>query len=290
MSTSSKSVTTDHVKDSVQKTCDILKHLKSKHIGNPTAQKAYDQELRRWKRLLCDRVGGTPHFVPHLQAQTFKQKKTYAMRVEQTVELTSPYIMFAKMSSSSWFANKYIYWYAYSLGKVRNMMYGVAISRGPGNGWDFKVKYGCSFNSLVILNQVMDHLKANGYNSVATLAKDKINPTIIKYTGESYKHDINISNVPHDKPFYGEFGLAFKQFLEHLQYAALPITGLCMKYEQFIDVCKGSRADCRTNKECRQFNWGETNCVIKADRSKASASKSQHKSVIDSEDEEEDIL
>jgi len=279
---------TQHVTDAVRQACETLTHLKRQYASQPEITRVCEREIRKWRRLgapaAAEHSGGQPELF-----HTQKQKQAYAMQVEQVVELTSPYIMFAKMSSPTWLANKYIYWYAYSLGKVRNIMYGIAVRRAPEHGWNFKIKFACSFNSLVTLNQVMDHLKAKDYGYVAALAKDNINPTIMKYTGEQREYDVNRSDVPREKQHYAEFAGSFKKYLEHLRYAATPVTGTCIRYEQFIDVCKGS---CRMNKTCRQFDWGEPGCRVKADRGSAtgSLSVSKRKASRTSESEDEDIL
>lgn len=287
-----------HIRDAIDQACQSFRH-KRLQAPHPETKKMYDREIRKWRRLLNVQTGGVNGEYEHMDGlfHAQKQKQTYAMTVEQVVELTSPYIMYAKTSSPSWLANKYIYWYAYSLGKVRNIMYGIATSRDPENGWTFKIKFACSFNSLITLNQVMDHLKAKGYTYVAALTKDNITPTIAKYTGDKVEYDVNRSDVPADKSHYAGFAKSFKEYLEHLRYAATPVSGACIRYEQFLDMCKDN---CRKNKQCRQFSWGEHGCRVKADLGSPTDQtvalqqktplRSRHASRSFESDDDEDIL
>lgn len=116
----------------------------------------------------------------YTQSQIYKQrqvqesastKSLFTEKSDNELFLEAPYTVFAKLDSDL------ISWVAYSMGRPRNIVWGTAIQ----NNATVSVEFGCNWNSLAIINKLIEIRKKNGYVAVSTYAKDLINHRVLEH-------------------------------------------------------------------------------------------------------------
>jgi len=114
-----------------------------------------------------------------MQTQIFKQeidvkadtKSLLAEKSEHELALRAPYTVFAKPLDQG-----LVSWVAYSLGRPRNIVWGTAMQDDS-----VRVEFGCNWNSLKIINKMIEIRTKDGYVAVSTYAKDRINHRIMEH-------------------------------------------------------------------------------------------------------------
>lgn len=124
---------------------------------------AQDQSLKSLlsQRTKDEQALAAPYtvFMKQLRAQK-AQKGQKAQKAQKAQEADAP-IMYS--------------WVAYSIGRPRNIVWGIVLDGGDG----LTVDYGCNWNNLGIINNMLEIRKKNGYVAVSTYAKDRITNRII---------------------------------------------------------------------------------------------------------------
>jgi hypothetical protein len=113
-----------------------------------------------------------------MQSQVYKQhqESTSSLLAEKSdneLFLKAPYTVFAKRLDSD-----LVSWVAYSIGRPRNIVWGTAIQNDPST---VSVEFGCNWNSLNIINKLIEIRKKNGYVAISTYAKDRISHRILEH-------------------------------------------------------------------------------------------------------------
>jgi hypothetical protein len=128
------------------------------------------------------------------QSQKLKSKSTnrivddlLAERNENAIGLKAPYTIFIKKIDDS----NYI-WLAYSMGKIRNVVWGTVSFPIQGN---VKVLHGCSWSSFGVLNEITNNREATGFVVAGTLALDKMSSGVYGYVLAQAYNDIKGVNI-----------------------------------------------------------------------------------------------
>lgn len=116
-------------------------------------------------------------------------KKKYENMSDTALALTSPYLFFVKIEPNME-KNRYIYWFAYCMGKVNSMLWGVYKTKKK----QYSIKGVCKF-SLGSLNDAIKLKKEQGFILVSAMAKDNITPTFKKYLDKE-THSTLFKNKP----------------------------------------------------------------------------------------------
>jgi hypothetical protein len=196
--------------------------------------------------------------------------------------LKSPIILFVKDTK---YETRFIYWFGYSLGKIRHIFWGTydrqkpsidGVGKGP-----FKMQGICSFNELGSLNDTIDFKLKNGFKVIAQLTEDKISKTMTKYLGkEELKENVKIlknlgmskaqikeelkpqvnrmdfTNQKIDesrKAFYMDFAQKCLDYIEHnLVLTEQNVERKCSE----LTACSGQERFKNFGEKCDQFTWG----------------------------------
>jgi hypothetical protein len=100
------------------------------------------------------------------QALIHSTNAILAQRAEHSMSLAAPFTVLAKKIDDDTFG-----WIAYSIGRPRNIVWGLAYTDSRG----LVASLGCSWESLKIINKMLDTRKVDGYAIVSTYAKDQVN-------------------------------------------------------------------------------------------------------------------
>jgi hypothetical protein len=109
-------------------------------------------------------------------------------RSENLMNMSSPYTILMKKRTS----NIYLF-VAYSLGRPMNAIWGEI---RVGDMTNIKIKFGCSFSSMKIINDMLKFRKNRGFVQVATFSKDRISTRKLGYViYDSYKSKFGIQTT-----------------------------------------------------------------------------------------------
>lgn len=115
------------------------------------------------------------------QAPVQSTETILSQRSTHEQRLKAPFTVFAKKLGSTDYS-----WIAYSLGKPRNIIWGTAtrtspptISPSTSHSSSVDVSYGCAWNKLKIINDMIKIRQKDGYVAVSTVANDQISPRIL---------------------------------------------------------------------------------------------------------------
>ncbi len=193
-----------------------------------------------------------------------KQKKMIRQKLSQKQILNSPWNLFVKDPKSQ--RAKYIYWFAYSLGKVKNIAWGSFHIENK----KLIIKDACSFN-LVVLNKALGSWKANDFKLVATASKDNITDRISQHAFGIHKTQDN-NRIDQYIKTNENINNLIKEFYDTIQYNTL-----AMKNQS--EICNSDCPDkdnkpCHKDDKCKYMKYGTRNCKKKKDSYKTSNSKS----------------
>lgn len=116
-------------------------------------------------------------------------KKKYENMSETAMALTSPFLFFIKIEPNME-KKKYNYWFAYSMGKVNSMLWGVYKTQKK----QYSIKGLCKF-SIGNLSDAIKIKQDQGFVLAAAMSKDNITPTFKKYLDKNL-HDRLFQNKP----------------------------------------------------------------------------------------------
>jgi hypothetical protein len=111
---------------------------------------------------------------------TMKAKKETENKSTTTYVIKNPLLFFVKIVPNLE-NKKYIYWYCYSVGKIRNIFWGVY----KRTKHEFLTQGMCHFRYLEALNETINYKRGLGFALVSTLSENKIDQTINRYLPES---------------------------------------------------------------------------------------------------------
>ena len=125
-----------------------------------------------------------------------------------------------------------LYWYGYSMGKVKNIFWGVYHIRKH----QFELIGSCHYNNLTDLNDTLYFKKSGGFELVASLTENKIDATINKFLEPHLQIETTLNRIDFDRHFVRNglirvIGDEFLDYVEHNLVLLENVERLCRSKE-----------------------------------------------------------
>lgn len=169
------------------------------------------------------------------------EKKAEEYRSETVYTLKNPFLFFVKPISKN-----IVYWYAYSAGKVKNVIWGIYHNYRK----TFEISGTCKYSSLEELNDTINYKKTNGFVLLSILAQNNIDELMVKimnkreFVPEKNRADINMSYRFSDN--IKSLGNLFLHFVERNEDLTKLAKNTCLR-----------KTDCTLKNEFGQFGYQE---------------------------------
>jgi hypothetical protein len=180
-----------------------------------------------------------------------KYKPSTASQSTTNHLLNNPLLLFVKIVPNLE-KKKYVYWYSYSLGLVKNILWGHYQTAKN----SFTISGICHFRYLEALNETIDHKKRHGFDLISVAAKNDIAKVINQYLPEDLQFETTLNRIDLSKkytkqPFFQTMSDTFLHFIERNRQILQNVGQTCMRFEYCHDP------EAFEEFGCDQFFYGE---------------------------------
>lgn len=196
------------------------------------------------------------------QASLLKLKQKYENRSEHVIALKNPILFFMKTIPHPE-KQPYLYWYAYSIGRIKNIFWGIYKTRNH----KFVLVGSCHFNHLSPLNETLAYKKGLGFNLVSTSAKNRIDKRINQWLPEDLQFESTINRTDMSvkyatNQFLTKINDEFLDYVERNSTLLTNATQLCLQKENCFNQQDLALFG---NEGCDQFCYGDSDCLYHKD-------------------------
>lgn len=191
-----------------------------------------------------------------MQEQTLVQKQNWDRRQEQATLFKDPFVV-CFLISPKVLSTRYVYWYAYSAGKTKNLFWGYYTPKTQKT----KIKGVCGYTARM-LSAYIEERREQGYVPVAQWAINRHHQQMMRNLS------IREQNTSDLNPFFAEtyrqnkrildfMAVVSSKVMDHVQYSAYigtkpPIQ--CVPIDKALEKCLDSRE--KKNPNCQQWYYG----------------------------------
>lgn len=180
--------------------------------------------------------------------------------VKNELVLENPFIFFVKTSDKIE-KEKIVYWFAYSFGKINNILWG-EWTQGINNKGKFKIKGLCGIYDMKVVNQYVKSKKDQGFEYISQLTEDKIGKNLKKYIPEIEINNINrfdLTGKLRGNSFYEKFSKEFMHYISHNSVLTKKSIQKCSYFEE----CKKSQEKLVNHGQdesysCNMYSYGDS--------------------------------
>lgn len=187
-------------------------------------------------------------------AYLYKLKQKYEDRSDIAIALKNPIILFLRITSDLEH-DPYLYWYAYSIGHIRNIFWGYYET----DNHKFSLAGMCHFNNPNAITHTVEYKKTLGFDVVSTATKNRVSKTINKYLPEDMQLETTLNRIDLSKAYkYNTFlqmvNTEFLDYVEHNTKLLNNASRLCL----YRDNCfNREELELFGTEGCDQYHYGD---------------------------------
>jgi hypothetical protein len=188
-------------------------------------------------------------------------KQRYENRSATVIALKNPVLFFVKIVANME-KQPYLYWYAYSIGRVKNIFWGVYKTRTK----KFNLIGSCYFKDTGPLNDTLAYKKTLGFNLVSSSTKNRIDKRINQWLPEDqqYESALNRTDISQqiilseNYVFLEKVNDQFLDYIERNTQLMYNAEKICLRKDNCYNQ---DDLDLFGSDGCDQFCYGSFDCL-----------------------------